>query len=189
MVSGPSLTLGAVAAAAAAAACAQSVYRMVLRFMFLRGTHALHGEQRILRTAVAFFANAALLAPQVAVDGVALRHFVVAEALLEAHPPAVAELAQQAQHLPLDIRGRLLGRIAEINFVLDLEPAQLRFKKSQFFVESHREFSNSQSRAYATGGRGTRWSREGWNESTRGSFWLLAFGCSLRSSGLEKVEF
>src|ERR1700674_514738 len=138
---------------------------MVLRFMFLSGTHPLHREQRVLGTTVPFFANAALLAPQVAVDGVALRHFVVAEALLEAHPSAITELAQQAQHLPLDIGGRLLGRIAEINLVLNLEPPQLRLKQSQFFVDSHREFSNSQCRAYATGGRGTRWSPEGWNES------------------------
>src|SRR5271167_2434169 len=160
---------------------------MVRWFVFLRGTHALHGEQRVLRTPVALFANAGLLAPQVAVDGITLRHFVVAEALLEAHPPAVAELAQQAQHLPLDIRGRFLGRVAEINFILDLEPAQLGFKKSQFFVESHREFSNSQYRACAAGGRGTRWSREGWNESHLKA--LLAASFSLEASRKAAAAF
>src|SRR5580658_7072011 len=112
--------------------------------MFLGWSHTLHGKQRVLRTPVALFANASLFAPQVAVDGIALRHFVITEALLKAHSSTVAELTQQAQHLPLDIRGRLLGGVAEINLVLDLEPAQLAFKKSQFFVESHREISKSQ---------------------------------------------
>src|SRR5580704_9612421 len=98
--------------------------------MFLRRTHTLHREQRVLRTPIALFANASLLAPQVAIDRIALRHFVVAETLLEAHPSAIAELAQHAQHFPLDIRRRLFGWVAEINFVLDLEPAQLRFEHS-----------------------------------------------------------
>ena len=98
---------------------------LVLRYVFL-DPHSLHGEQRVLGTAVAFFANPVLLPPQIAVDGVALRDFVVAEALGKAHPAAIAEFAQQGEHLPFDIRGRTLGRIAEINLVLDLQPAQLR---------------------------------------------------------------
>ncbi len=50
----------------------------------------------ILRTAIAFFADAGLLAPQVAVNGIALGHFVVAVALGEVHAAAVGKLAQQA---------------------------------------------------------------------------------------------
>ena len=53
---------------------------LVLRFV-LRQAHSLDRKQRVLRTAVAFFANPALLAPEIAVDGIALRNFVVAEAL------------------------------------------------------------------------------------------------------------
>src|ERR1700690_1458529 len=101
---------------------------MVLRFMLLSRTHTLHGQQRVLRTAVALFPNAGFLAPEVAVNSVALRHFVVAEALLEAHPSAIAEFTQQAQHFPLDVGGGLLGRVAEIDLVLDLKAAQLRLK-------------------------------------------------------------
>src|SRR5208282_723593 len=92
---------------------AHSIRRVVFGFMLLQGTHTLHGEQRVLGAAVALFANAALLAPEVAVDGIALRHFVVAEALLEAHPAAIAEFTEQAQHLPLNIGGGLLGGVAE----------------------------------------------------------------------------
>src|SRR5579872_6211529 len=101
---------------------------MMLRLMLLDGTHTLHGQKRVLRATIALFTNARLLPPQVAVDSVALRHFVVAKALLETHPSAIAELAQQAQDFPLDIGGWLLGRIAEIALVLDLEAAQLRLK-------------------------------------------------------------
>src|SRR5580693_1979282 len=105
--------------------------------MFRCRTHSLHGKQRVLRTPVALLANATFLSPQVAIDSIALCHFVVPEALLKAHPSAVTKLAQHAEHLPLDIRGGFLGGVAEVDFVLDLEPAQLGFKKSQFFVESH----------------------------------------------------
>src|SRR5580692_9196392 len=134
----------------------------MLRFMFC-WTHTLDGEQRVLRTAIPLFTNSTLLAPQVAINGVPLRHFVVAKALLEVHAAAVAELAQQAEHLPLDVGGGLFGRVAEIDFVLDLEPAQLRLKVSQFLVDSHQGFSQQQCRARAQSRRGTRRSREGWN--------------------------
>src|SRR6185295_19472061 len=96
----------------------------VLGLMLLH-PHTLDREQRVLGTAVAFFTNAVLLAPQIAVNGIALRDFVVAEALRKAHAPAVAEFAQQGKHLPLHLRGGALGRIAEINLVLNLQPAQL----------------------------------------------------------------
>ena len=175
MVSGPSLTLRGGDCSGGRCSTAQSVYRMVLRFVFLHGTYALHGEQRVLGTPVALFANAAFLAPQVAINGITLRHFVVAEALLKAHPSAVAELAQQAQHLPLDIRGRLLGGVAEINFVLDLEPAQLRLKKNQFFVDSHREFSNhSVGRSEQAGEVPIGHRRDGTKVTEGSFFWLLA---------------
>src|ERR1022692_3624378 len=103
---------------------AQAVDRM-RGLMLLFGAHSLHRKKCILRTAVAFFANAGLLAPQVAIDGIALRHFVVAVALGKAHASAVGKLAQQREHLPFNVGGRPLGGIAEINLVLDLQPAQL----------------------------------------------------------------
>ncbi len=99
--------------------------------------NSLHGEQRILRAAVAFFANAGLLAPQIAVDGVALSHFVVAVALGKAHASAVGKFAQQGEHLPLDIGGRPLGRIAEVDLILDLQPAELGLEYVQFFIGGH----------------------------------------------------
>src|SRR4029079_5415102 len=67
--------------------------------------------------------------------------FVVAEALRKAHTPAVAEFAQQREHLPLHLRRGALGRIAEINLVLNLQPAQLRVEHAQFFVDGHPGFS------------------------------------------------
>ena len=117
----------------------------VFRLVFFRA-HSLHGEQRVLRTAVAFFTDAVLLAPQIAVDGIALRDFVVAEALGKTHAAAVAEFAQQGEHLPLDVGRRSLGRVAEINLVLDLQPAQLRVQQGQFFVDGHPEISSRQCR-------------------------------------------
>src|SRR3984957_9432138 len=97
----------------------------MMGLMFLLGTYSLNGEQRVLRAAIAFFADARLLAPQVAVDGVALGHFVVAKALGKTHASAIGKFAQQGEHLPLDVSGRPLGRVAEENFVLDLQPPQL----------------------------------------------------------------
>src|SRR5580704_18369876 len=127
----------------------------MLRFISFYRTNSLHRKQRVLRTPVAFLANAAFFAPQVAVDGITLRHFVVAETLRKGQPPAVAEFAQQTQNLPLHVGGRFLGGVAEIDFVLDLEPAQLRLEVRQFFVNGHREFSSRQSRFYR--GLGTRY--------------------------------
>src|SRR5271157_5071560 len=98
---------------------AYAVNRMVLRLeFFLCNSNSLDGKQGVLRTAVAFLADAGLLAPQVAVDRVTLGHLVVAIALGETHAAAVGKLAQQGEHLPLDVRGRLLAWVAEIDLVL-----------------------------------------------------------------------
>src|SRR5579864_2540119 len=94
---------------------ANAIRLRVLGLVFFLGPDALNRKKGILRAAVAFFANAGLLAPEVGVDRVTLRHFVVAEALGEIHASAVGELAQQREHLPLDVAWRLLGGIAEIN--------------------------------------------------------------------------
>ncbi len=116
---------------------ADSIYRMVLGLVFWRGANTLHGEDGVLRAAVAFFANTHLLAPQIAVDGVALGHFVVAIALRKAHAPAVAELADEVRHLPLDFGGRALGRVVEKNLVLDLQPAEVMVEDIQFLINGH----------------------------------------------------
>src|SRR4029077_14915465 len=98
---------------------------------------SLDGENRILRSSVSFLANASLLPPKVAVDGVALRQLVIAKALREAHSSAIAEFAQQAEHFPFDVGGPFLRRVTEINFVLDLQAPELRFKYCEFFVSGH----------------------------------------------------
>src|SRR5579872_323220 len=110
---------------------------MLLGLAFVTRAYALHRKKSVLGPAIAFFADAALLTPQVAVNGVALSHFVVTEALRERKFAAIAEFAQQTQHFPLDVSGRLLGRIAEIDFVFDLQSPQLRLKQRQFFVNGH----------------------------------------------------
>src|SRR3979490_788305 len=97
----------------------------MLRLVFLF-PYALHGQQGILGTPVSLFANAGLLAPEIAVDGIALRHFVVAETLGEVHASAVGKLPQQAQHLPLDVSGRPFCRVAEEDLVLDLQAPRWR---------------------------------------------------------------
>src|SRR6185437_7661797 len=76
---------------------------LVLGFV-LFWTKALNRKQRILRTAIPFFANSRLLPPQVAVDGIALGQFVEAIALRETQAAAIGELAQQGEYLPLQIR-------------------------------------------------------------------------------------
>ena len=116
--------------------------------------NALHGEKGILGPAVTFFTNAVLLTPKIAIDGVALRDFVVTEALRETHASAVTEFAQQGQYFPLNIGRGSLGGIAEIDLVLDLQPAQLRVQQSQFFVDSHPEISWRQCKGSAA--RATR---------------------------------
>ena len=136
-----------------------------MRFvLFFRDANTLHREQGVLRTAVSFFADARLLAPKVAVEGIALRHLVIAVALREIHAAAVGEFAQQAEHLPLHVGGWTLGRIAEEDLVLDLQTAQLRVENIQFFVSGHKSLHaqcSEQSRAGArypsvTEGNGTK---------------------------------
>src|SRR5260370_42369497 len=100
------------------------------RFMSLFRAHALHGERRMRRAACAFFADARLLAPQVAVDGIALRHLVVAEALCEVHATAIGKFTQQGEPLPLDVGGRPLVRVAKKHFVFDLQPPELSLEDS-----------------------------------------------------------
>src|ERR1700682_4593152 len=98
-----------------------AIYGVVLGLVFvLCDSNSLHGKKGILGAAVAFLADAGLLAPEVAVNSVALGHFVVAITLGEVHAAAVGELTQQAQYLPLDIGGRAFSRVAEENLVLDL---------------------------------------------------------------------
>src|SRR2546430_14335906 len=103
---------------------ADTVNWMRLRLGLVTSSHPLHRKQCVLGTAVAFFADAAFLAPKIAIDGVALRHFVVAIALGEVHLAAVTKLAQQAQHLPFNIGGRSFCRIVEKNLVLNLQAAR-----------------------------------------------------------------
>src|SRR5437899_11587962 len=93
--------------------------------MFLLA-HALDREQRILRPSVALFSNLAFLAPQIAINSITLSHFVVAKTLSETHAAAITEFAEQTENLPLDIRGRLLAWITEVNLVLDLQAPQAR---------------------------------------------------------------
>src|ERR1700757_2897620 len=74
---------------------AHAVNGMVLRLVLVFGdADSLDRKQGVLRTAVAFLADAGLLAPQVAVDGVALGHFVVAIALGEIHASTIGKLPQ-----------------------------------------------------------------------------------------------
>ncbi len=105
--------------------------------MLFRDAHALHRQDRILRAAIAFFPNANFLPPEIAVNGIPLRHFVVAIALGKAHAVAITELANEGQHLPLDVRGRPLLRIVEKDLVFDLQPAQLMVEEIQFLINSH----------------------------------------------------
>ena len=77
------------------------------------------------------------LPPEIAVNGVALRDFVVAVALGEAKLGAVAELAQHGEHFPLDVRGRFFRRVTEKDLVFDLQAAKLRIEDVQFLVDSH----------------------------------------------------
>src|SRR5580765_2377829 len=99
---------------------AYAIDRVMLSFVFVFGdANSLYGKQCVLWATVAFFADAGLLAPEVAVDGVALCHFVVAVALGEVHAAAVGKFPEQAEHLPLDVSRRTLGRIAEEDLVLD----------------------------------------------------------------------
>src|SRR5207302_6947428 len=69
-----------------------SVY-FVLWLMLLR-TNTLHREQCILGTTVAFLTYASFLSPQIAIDGIALGNFVIAEPLRETHSRPIAEFAQ-----------------------------------------------------------------------------------------------
>src|SRR6266496_1842991 len=58
---------------------AHSVSLMMLRLvLFGIDAHPLHRQQGILGTAISFLANAGFLAPEIAINGVTLRHFVVA---------------------------------------------------------------------------------------------------------------
>src|SRR5271157_2209296 len=110
----------------------------MFRLAFLGGADALHRENGILRAAVAFLANAHLFSPEIAVDGVTLRHFVVTETLGKAHACSVAEFAEEGEHLPLDVGGRALGRVVEKDLVLDLQPAQLLIEEIHFLFNGHR---------------------------------------------------
>src|SRR5215469_18038247 len=122
---------------------AQPVNFMGLLMLFRPDT--LHRQQRVLGPAIAFFADARFLAPQIAIDGVTLRDFVITEPLREAQAAAVGELAKQREHLPFEIGRRFLLRIAEEDFVLDFEAAQLRLEKVQLFIDGH-EFTGAKSR-------------------------------------------
>src|ERR1039458_4336520 len=117
----------------------EAIHRTMLRFVLFVGAHALHREERILRPAVALFANPHLLAPQVGLNRVPLRHLVVLEALRKTQARAIAELANQREHLPFHVRGRPFARIVEENLVLDLQPAQLLIEQTQFFISGHKD--------------------------------------------------
>src|SRR5215831_1815106 len=68
---------------------AYAVRRMMLGLVFVLLANSLDGKQRVLRPTVTLFPYARLFAPEIAVDGVALRHFVVTVALREIHAAAV----------------------------------------------------------------------------------------------------
>src|ERR1035437_6371614 len=108
----------------------EAIHRTMLRFVLFVCAHALHREQRILRPAVALFANPHLLAPQVGLNRVALRHLVVLETLRKTQPRAIAELANQREHFPFHVGRRSFARIVEENLVLDLQPAQLLIEET-----------------------------------------------------------
>src|SRR4029077_5632946 len=110
----------------------------VLWLVFLFRADSLNRKNRILGTAGAFPADARLLAPEIGIYRVTLPHFVVAEALGMVHASAVREFAQQCEHFPLDVGRRLLGGVAEINFVLDLQPPELSVEYVQFLIGGHR---------------------------------------------------
>jgi hypothetical protein len=117
---------------------------MMLLHVFVFGdANTLYGKQGILRAAIAFFTNAGFFAPQVALNGIALGHFVVTVALREAHAAAVGKLAYEGYHLPLHVGGWALGGIAEEDFVLDLQPPELRVEKIQFLVGGHAGVSST----------------------------------------------
>src|SRR6202158_1106685 len=71
----------------------QAICRMMLRCPLFVDAYALHRQERILWPPIALFANPHFLAPQVALNRVALRHLVVLKALRKTQPPAIAELA------------------------------------------------------------------------------------------------
>ena len=73
-----------------------TVDRMMGLFRFFFESDSLNRKKGVLRAAIAFFADAGLFAPQVAVNGVTLRQFVVAVALRETHPAAVGKFTQKA---------------------------------------------------------------------------------------------
>jgi len=117
------------------------------------------------------FADPHLLAPQVGLNRVALRHLVVPKALGKIHPrafaePAIAELANERENLPFDVGGRPFGWIIEENLVLDLQPAKLLIEQIQFFISGHK-YPPANSLAFlAWGWRGSRRTHQGWYEST-----------------------
>jgi hypothetical protein len=57
---------------------------LMLRLAFFFRAHSLYREDGVLRPAVAFFSDPHLLPPEVALNGVALGHLVVSEALRKA---------------------------------------------------------------------------------------------------------
>ena len=124
------------------------------RFITVRGrvTHAIHlvlglvlfrsksldRKDRIYWATIPFFPDARFLAPQIAVNGIALRYLVVPKALRKAHAAAaIGELAQCGKHLPFKVGRRLFLWIIEENLVLDLQPPQVRLKHIHFFIDGH----------------------------------------------------
>src|SRR6266496_2981328 len=105
-----------------------AIDRMMLSFVFIfRDANSLNGKNRVLRATIALLADAGLLAPEVAVDGVALRHFVVTIALREIHATAVRKFAEQAEQLsavssPLPVK-------AERSSIMDF--ARLKKRRSE----------------------------------------------------------
>src|ERR1035437_3886372 len=145
----------------------EAIHRTMLRFVLFVGAHALHREERILRPAVALFANPHLLAPQVGLNRVPLRHLVVLEALRKTQARAIADLANQRERLPFHGRGRPFARIVEENLVLDLQPAKLLIEQTQFFISGHKDSPLPTLAFPVWGWRGSRRTREGWYKSTQ----------------------
>src|SRR5580658_11381854 len=125
---------------------------VVLRLTPFAVAHALHRQHRIVRTAIALLADAHLFTPEVALNGVALRHLVVTVTLLETHPRAIAELAQQRVDLPLNVSRRTFGRIIEENLVLNLQPTKLLIEEIHFLIDGHKDSpDNSLAASYGLG--------------------------------------
>src|SRR5581483_4085567 len=100
-------------------------------------TYTLDREQRVLRTAIAFFFDPELLLPKAVVDGEFLLDRAEFKALAIAQAPTIAELFQCRLDSPLQLGRRLFGASAKEDVVLDLQPPDVVIELGEFFVDRH----------------------------------------------------